>query len=89
MVTSLLVKDQFVDALGDPQLQVYVKQAHATDLRETLARALEFESFMASSGVMRRVAERDQSFRPGGAASGSSLQASFLGPVGSVSIKGI
>ena len=62
MVTSLLVKDQFIDALGDPQLQVYVKQAHAADLQEALARALEFESFVASSGVMRRVAERGPEF---------------------------
>ena len=37
MVTILLVRDQFVDALGDLQLQVYVKQVHGTDLQEVLA----------------------------------------------------
>ena len=62
MVTSLLVRDQFVDPLGDVQLQVYVKQAHAADLQEALARTLKFESFVASSGTMRRVADRGQEF---------------------------
>lgn len=73
MVTSVLVRDQFVDDLGDPQLQVCVKQKvprcgykildRAADLQEGLTRALEFESFGASSGVLRRAADQGRDFR--------------------------
>lgn len=47
----VLLRDQFVDALQDYQLQVYVKQAHTTNLQQALARALEYESFRISSGT--------------------------------------
>ena len=33
-------------ALQQQQLQIYAKQAHPQDLREALARAMEFESFL-------------------------------------------
>ena len=45
----VLLRDQFVDALEDPQLKIYVKQAHVANLQEALARALEFESFVKTS----------------------------------------
>lgn len=39
----VLLKDQFINALAEPQLQIYVKQSHPVDL-EVLAQALEFVS---------------------------------------------
>ncbi len=42
-LTVVLLKNQFVGALEDPQLKIYVKQAHVGDLQETLACAQEFE----------------------------------------------
>lgn len=60
----LLLRDQFIDALEDAQLQIYVKQAHVADLQEALVRALEFESFVnTSAGRSRTDAERNQRFR--------------------------
>jgi len=44
-----LAKDQFVDALQDRELQLYVKQAHPKDMKEALARALELEAFLRTS----------------------------------------
>ena len=46
----VLLRDQFVDALMDPQMKIYIKQTHPSDLQESLARALEFESFVRTSG---------------------------------------
>ena len=46
----VLLRDQFVDALMHPQMKIYIKQAHLRDLQESLARALEFESFVRTSG---------------------------------------
>ena len=39
-LTMVLLRDQFVDALVDPQLKIYIKQAHPSDLQKSLARAL-------------------------------------------------
>ena len=44
--TSILLRDQFVDALQDQQLQIYVLQAHVVNMQQALARALEYESFI-------------------------------------------
>lgn len=60
VLTSVLLRDQFVDALGDHQFQIFVKQAHANDLQKALARELEFESFVMSSGTMRSAGTRRQ-----------------------------
>lgn len=60
---AILLRDQFVDALDDQQLQVYVKQAHVGDLQEALARALEFESFVQSSSVRPRADQARREFR--------------------------
>lgn len=49
-LTMVLLRDQFVDALVEPQMKIYIKQAHPSDLQESLARALEFESFVRTSG---------------------------------------
>ncbi|KAG0718706.1 hypothetical protein GWK47_007516 [Chionoecetes opilio] len=46
----VLARDHFVDALIDQRLQIYVKQAHPEDVQVALARALEFESFLRTSG---------------------------------------
>ena len=46
----VLACDHFVDDLGDQQLQIYVKQAHPENVQITLARALEFESFLRTTG---------------------------------------
>ena len=52
--TTILLRDQFVDALLDHRLQVYVKQAHVDNLQTALARALEFESFGTPSVAVTR-----------------------------------
>ena len=49
-MTMVLLRDQFVNALMDPQMKIYIKQTHPSDLQESLARALEFESFVRTSG---------------------------------------
>lgn len=49
MVTTLSL-DAFVDALEDQQVQIYVKQAHPADVQKALARAMEFEAFLHTSG---------------------------------------
>ena len=55
----VLLRDQFVDALEEVQLKIYVKQAHVRDLQEVLARALEFESIVrTSAGRPSLAAER-------------------------------
>ncbi len=48
-LTVVLLKDQLVDMLEDPQLKTYVKQAHVGDLQEALVRTLEFELFIKTS----------------------------------------
>ncbi|XP_045111057.1 uncharacterized protein LOC123504537 [Portunus trituberculatus] len=53
----VLARDSFVDALNDQQLQIYVKQAHPGDLQVALARALEFEAFMKTSGSSAAAAQ--------------------------------
>ena len=50
-LTTVLGRDQFIDALVDPQLKISVKQARATNLQEALAHALEFEAMLLTSGV--------------------------------------
>ena len=42
---TILLRDQFVDAVDNQQLKIYVQQAHPKDLQEALARGLELESF--------------------------------------------
>ena len=49
-MVAVLSSDHFIHALQQQQLQIYVKQAHPQDLREALARALEFESFLHTTG---------------------------------------
>ena len=39
----VLACNHFVDALGDQQLQIYMKQVRPEDMQMALARALEFE----------------------------------------------
>lgn len=46
----VLARDHFVDALQHQQLQIYVKQAHPRDLQEALARAVELEAFLHTTG---------------------------------------
>ena len=50
-LTTILARDQFVDALVDPQIKISVKQARAANLQEALAHALEFEALMLTSGM--------------------------------------
>ena len=50
-MVALLARDHFIDALGDRQLQIYVKQAHVTTVQDALTKALEFEAFLRSSGA--------------------------------------
>ncbi|KAK8393347.1 hypothetical protein O3P69_013387 [Scylla paramamosain] len=65
MVAALEQRDQFVDALGNPRLQVYVKQSQATDLQEVLAQTLELKSFVASNATMQLEVGRRQKFQQG------------------------
>ncbi|MPC68538.1 hypothetical protein E2C01_062740 [Portunus trituberculatus] len=61
---TLLMRDQFIDALEDAQLQIYEKQAHVANLQEALAWALEFESFVkTSTGRSRTDSKRNQRYR--------------------------
>ena len=50
-LTTVLARDQFVDALIDPHLKLSVKQTRASNLQEALAHALEFEAVMVTSGM--------------------------------------
>lgn len=49
-MVAVLSCDHFIHALQQQQLQIYVKQAHPRDLREALARAMELESFLHTTG---------------------------------------
>lgn len=50
-----LLCDEFIDALEDHQLPIYVKQAHTTNQQEALACTLEYDSFCSSSrGMVQR-----------------------------------
>ena len=67
MVTALS-QDYFVDALRDPALQLYIKQAHPKGLREALSRGLEMEALTCTvseerSGARPRVAARPATHR--------------------------
>ncbi|MPC83287.1 hypothetical protein E2C01_077994 [Portunus trituberculatus] len=74
-MVAVLAIDHFVHALQQQQLQIYVKQAHARDLREALARVIEFESFLYTSGYEEETvrprhdirAQRTQREKPNGA----------------------
>uniref|UniRef100_A0A0L8FXP0 CCHC-type domain-containing protein n=1 Tax=Octopus bimaculoides TaxID=37653 RepID=A0A0L8FXP0_OCTBM len=46
---SLLLKEQFIDALDSVDLKVQVKQTRPGTMQKALARALEFESYVKSS----------------------------------------
>ncbi|KAK8373004.1 hypothetical protein O3P69_012493 [Scylla paramamosain] len=46
---TILLRDQFVDAIDNQQLRIYVQQAHPKDLQEALARGLEMESFLRTT----------------------------------------
>lgn len=46
---TILLRDQFVDAIDNQQLRIYVQQAHPRDLQEALARGLELESFLRTT----------------------------------------
>ena len=48
MITVLL-RDQFVDAVDHPQIRIFIQQARVKNLQEALARGLEMESFMRTS----------------------------------------
>ena len=48
-MAAVLARDHFIDALGDRQLQIYVKQAHVTTVQDALTKALEFEAFLRST----------------------------------------
>ncbi|MPC53654.1 hypothetical protein E2C01_047552 [Portunus trituberculatus] len=47
---DMLAKDCFVDTLQDRELQIHVKQVAPRNVHEALARAVEFETFLVSSG---------------------------------------
>jgi len=49
-MVAVLTRDYFVDALQDRALQLYVKQAHPEDVQVALARALELEAFLETTG---------------------------------------
>ena len=49
MITVLL-RDQFVDAVDHPQIKIFIRQARVKNLQEALARGLEMESLMRTSG---------------------------------------
>ena len=46
---TLLLRDQFIDALDNPQLKIQVKQGKPASLQEALASAMEFESLVKST----------------------------------------
>ncbi|XP_063875862.1 uncharacterized protein LOC135108633 [Scylla paramamosain] len=46
---TILLRDQFVDAIDNQQLRIYVQQAHPKDLQEALAKGLEMESFLRTT----------------------------------------
>ncbi|KAG0718583.1 Gag-Pol polyprotein [Chionoecetes opilio] len=46
---TLLLRDQFVDAVNHPQTKIYIQQAHVENLQQALARGLEMESFLRTS----------------------------------------
>ena len=48
---DLLARDHFIDALQDQQLQLYVKQAHPTNVQEALTRASEMEAFLRTTST--------------------------------------
>ncbi|KAK4309251.1 hypothetical protein Pmani_019103 [Petrolisthes manimaculis] len=50
-MVTVLARDHFVDALQDQQLQIYVMQAHPSDVQMALAKALEFESFLRATST--------------------------------------
>ncbi|KAK8385345.1 hypothetical protein O3P69_012283 [Scylla paramamosain] len=43
---TILLHDQFVDAISHPQIRICVQEAHPKNLEEALARDLEMESFL-------------------------------------------
>ena len=62
-MVDVLASDHFVHALQQQQLQIYVKQAHPRDLREALARAMEFESFLHTTGCEEEAVRPRRDFR--------------------------
>ena len=48
-MVQVLLKDQFVDAVDNVQIRVYIQQAHVQTLQEALARGLELESILRSN----------------------------------------
>ena len=46
---TILLRDQFVDAIDHQQMRIYIQQAHPKDLQEALARGLELESFLRTT----------------------------------------
>ncbi|XP_063877118.1 uncharacterized protein LOC135109619 [Scylla paramamosain] len=48
-MVTILLRDQFVDAIDHQQMRIYVQQAHPKDLQEALARGLELESFLRTT----------------------------------------
>ncbi len=51
------VRDYFIDALRDSQLDIYVKQAHPWDLQVALARAFEFEALLKTTSNLGKAAQ--------------------------------
>lgn len=54
---QILLRDQFVDAVDNVQVRVYIQQAHVTTLQEALARGLELESILRSSARGTRASD--------------------------------
>ncbi|MPC32210.1 hypothetical protein E2C01_025515 [Portunus trituberculatus] len=46
---TILLRDQFVDAIDNQQLRIYVQQARPKDLQNALVRGLELESFLRTT----------------------------------------
>ncbi|KAK8373833.1 hypothetical protein O3P69_012516 [Scylla paramamosain] len=46
---TILLRDQFVDAIDNQQLRIYVQQAHPKDLQEAPGEGLEMESFLRTT----------------------------------------
>ena len=64
---TVLSRDAFIDALEEQQVQIYVKQAHPADVQQALAKAMEFEAFLCTSGAAmtphRRIAAQNPPHR--------------------------
>ncbi|UYV77490.1 K02A2.6-like [Cordylochernes scorpioides] len=57
-------KQQFVDAIGDPEIQRFVRLSSATTLQETLVQAMKYEAAQQASIESYRVARQVEMYNP-------------------------